>query len=71
MASKMLFSIQLELGKLLLQKIKKKTVDAALMKHAPLEKKNAIANHAPFINKSITKEIMKLSCLRNKFLINL
>ena len=35
----MLFSIQLELGKLLLQKIKKKTVDAALMKHAPLEKK--------------------------------
>ena len=46
----------------------KKTVDVALKKHAPLKKRHVRANQALFINKTITKEIMKWSRLRNKFL---
>ena len=38
-----------------------------LTKHEPLKKRYVRANKAPFINKTITKENMKRSRLRNKF----
>ena len=36
--------------------------------HAPLKKRYVKANQSPFINKKLSKEIMKRSRLRNKFL---
>ena len=46
----------------------KKKVDNILQKHVPLKKRYARANQAPFIDKNITKHIMKRSRLPNKFL---
>ena len=43
-------------------------VDKILEKHAPMKKRFIRANQAPFVNKKISKEIMKGSRLRNKFL---
>ena len=39
-----------------------------LEKHPPTKKKYIQANQAPFITKTLSKEIMKKSHLRNKFL---
>ena len=39
-----------------------------LDQHAPRKKKYARGNHMPFINKTLSKEIMKRTKLRNKFL---
>ena len=39
-----------------------------LDQHAPRKKKYARDNHMPFINKTLSKEIMKRIKLRNKFL---
>ena len=39
-----------------------------LEKHAPTKKKYVRANQGPFITKTLSKEIMKRSRLRNKFL---
>ena len=41
---------------------------AILDQHAPRKQKYARGNHMPFINKTISKEIMKRTQLRNKFL---
>ena len=46
----------------------KETVNIILKKHAPTKKKYVRANQAPFITKTLSKEIMKRSRLRNKFL---
>ena len=46
----------------------KNIVDKILEKHAPMKKRFVRANQAPFVNKKISKEIMKRSHLRNKFL---
>ena len=46
----------------------KETVNITLEKHAPTKKKNLTANQAPFITKTLRKEVMKRSRLRNKFL---
>ena len=46
----------------------KETVNIILEKHAPTKKKYVRANQAPFITKTLSKEIMKRSHLRNKFL---
>ena len=46
----------------------KNIVDKILEKHAPMKKRFVRANQAPFVNKKISKEIMKRSRLRNKFL---
>ena len=46
----------------------KETVNRTLEKHTPLKKKYVRANQIPFINKTLSKEIMKRSRLRNKFL---
>ena len=46
----------------------KETVNTILEKHAPTKKKYVRANQAPFISKTLSKEIMKISRLRNKFL---
>ena len=43
------------------------TVNTILEKHAPTKKKYMRANQAPFITKTLSKEIMKISRLRNKF----
>ena len=45
----------------------KETVNTILEKHAPTKKKYVRANQAPFITKTLSKEIMKRSRLRNKF----
>ena len=45
-----------------------KTVNIILEKHAPTKKKYVRANQGPFITKTLSKEIMKRSRLRNKFL---
>ena len=37
-------------------------------KYAPLKKRYVRANQSPFMNKKLSKEITKRSCLRNKFL---
>ena len=37
-------------------------------KHAPLKQRHIRANQAPFMNKKISKEIMKRSRLKNAFL---
>lgn len=39
-----------------------------LNNHARIKRKYVRSNQGPFINRSIRKEIMKRSCLRNKFL---
>ena len=46
----------------------KNIVDKILEKHAPMKKRFVRANQPPFVNKKISKEIMKRSRLRNKFL---
>ena len=46
----------------------KAALDETLQRHTPIEKRYVRANQAPFINKKMNKEIMKRSCLRNKFL---
>ena len=46
----------------------KKTVDVTLKRHARLKKRYVRASQAPFINKTITKNVMKQSPHRNKFL---
>ena len=46
----------------------KNIVDKILEKHVPMKKRFVRANQAPFVNKKISKEIMKRSRLRNKFL---
>ena len=49
-------------------KILKESVNISLDKHVPLKKRYVRANQSPFMNKKLSKEIMKRSCLRNKFL---
>ena len=49
-------------------KILKESVNITLDKHAPLKKRYVRANQSPFMNKKWSKEIMKRSRLRNKFL---
>ena len=44
------------------------TCRTTLDQHAPRKKKYAKGNHMPFINKTLSKEIMKHTKLRNKFL---
>ena len=46
----------------------KETVNIILEKHAPTKKRYVRANQALFITKTLSKEIMKRSRLRNKFL---
>ena len=46
----------------------KVVLSKAIQKHAPIKQRNLRANQAPFVNKTINKEIMKGSRLRNKFL---
>ena len=41
---------------------------STLDQHAPRKQKCARGNHIPFINKTLSKEIMKRTKLRNKFL---
>ena len=43
-------------------------VNATLEKHAPSKTRYTRANQAPYMNKKLSKEIMKRSRLRNKFL---
>ena len=49
-------------------KILKESVNITLDKHAPLKKRYVRANQSLFMNKKLSKEIMKSSRLRNKFL---
>ena len=49
-------------------KILKESVNITLDKHAPLKERYVRANQSPFMNKKLSKEIMKSSRLRNKFL---
>ena len=49
-------------------KILKESVNITLDKHAPLKKGYVRVNQSPFMNKKLSKEIMKRSHLRNKFL---
>ena len=44
------------------------TVDNILQKHAPIKKRCVRANQASFINSRIHKEVMRRTCLRNKFI---
>ena len=46
----------------------RKSVNVTLEKQAPIKKRYARANQAPYTNKKLSKEIMKRSHLRNKFL---
>ena len=46
----------------------KAILNQAIQKHAPIKQRYVRANQAPFINKTINKEIMKRLQLRNKFL---
>ena len=46
----------------------KAVLNEAIQKHAPIKQRYVRANQAPFINKTIYKEIMKRSRLTNKFL---
>ena len=50
-------------------KILKESGSITLDKHAPLKKRYVIANQSPFLNSKLSKENMKRSRLRNKFLI--
>ena len=49
-------------------KILKGLVNITLDKHAPLKKRYVRANQSHFMNKKLSKEIVKRSLLRNKFL---
>ena len=49
-------------------KILKESVNITLDKHAPLKKRYVRANLSPFMNKKLSREIMKRSRLRKKFL---
>ena len=49
-------------------KILKESVNVTLDKHIPLKKRYVRANQSPFMNKTLSKEIMKRSRLRNKIL---
>ena len=49
-------------------KILKESVNKTLDNHAPLKKRYVRANQCPFMNKTLSKEIMKRSHLRNNFL---
>ena len=49
-------------------KLFKETVNIILENHAPTKKKYVRADQAPFITKTLSKEIMKRSRLRHKFL---
>ena len=42
-------------------------LNKAIQKHAPIKQRYVRANEAPFISKTINKEIMKRSRLRNSF----
>ena len=46
-------------------KILKELVNITLDKHAPSKKRYVRANQSPIINKKLSKEIMKMSRLRN------
>ena len=46
----------------------KAVLNKAIQKHAPIKQRYVRENQAPFVNKTINKEIMKRSLLRNKFL---
>ena len=43
-------------------------MNITLDKHAPLKKGYVKSDLSPFMNKRLSKEIMKRSCLRSKFL---
>ena len=45
----------------------KAALEEAIQRHALIKKRYIRPNQAPFINKKINKEIMKRSCMRNKF----
>ena len=45
----------------------RESVNVTLEKHAPTKKRYARANQAPYMNKKLSKEIMKRSRLRNNF----
>ena len=49
-------------------KILKESVNITLDEHAPLKERYVRANQSPFMNKKLSKEILKSSRLRNKFL---
>ena len=49
-------------------KILNESVNITLDKHAPLKKKYLRANQSPFMNKKLSKKIIKKSRFRNKFL---
>ena len=46
----------------------KAALNEAIQRHVPIKQRYVRANQGPFINKTINKEIMKRSRLRNKFL---
>ena len=46
----------------------RKSVNVALERHAPIKTRHSTANQAPYVNKKLTKEIMKRYRLTNKFL---
>ena len=46
----------------------KESVNVTFEKHAPSKARYTRANQAPYMNKKLSKEIMKRSRLRNKFL---
>ena len=46
----------------------KGVLNEAIQRHAPIKQRYVRENQAPFINKTINKEIMKRTRLRNKFL---
>ena len=48
--------------------LNKVALDEAIQRHAPLKKRYVQAAQAPFMNKKINKEIMKMLRLRNKLL---
>ena len=45
----------------------KAALNDAIQRHAPIKQRYVRANQTPFINKTINKEIMKRSQLRNTF----
>ena len=46
----------------------KAALNEAIQRYAPIKQRYVRANQAPFINKTINKEIVKRSRLRSKFL---
>ena len=48
--------------------LSKAALNEAIQRYAPIKLRYVRANQAPFINKTINKEIMKRSRLKNKFL---